>query len=139
MSDEFLDSNVLIYSFDRDFSTKRRIAQGILTEALSSDNIVISFQVVQETLNTLQRKFKKTVTSEDARELLTRTLVPLMRVMPSPALYSEALRISARYQYSFFDSLIIASALSAQCLRLLSEDLQHGQNIEGLEIINPFL
>jgi predicted nucleic acid-binding protein len=60
-------------------------------------------------------------------------------VMPSPALYSEALRISARYQYSFFDSLIIASALSAQCLRLLSEGLQHGQNIEGLEIINPFL
>jgi predicted nucleic acid-binding protein len=78
MSDEFLDFNVLIYSFDRDFPNKRRIAQGILTEALSSDNIVISFQVVQETLNTLQRKFKKTVTFVDAHELLTRALVPLM-------------------------------------------------------------
>jgi predicted nucleic acid-binding protein len=139
MSVEFLDSNVLIYCFDRAFPKKQKIAQRILSEALSSDNHAISFQVVQETLNTLQRKFKSVITSEDAQAILDQTLMPLVRVLPSAALYSDALRISSRYQYSFYDSLIIAAALSARSLRLLSEDLQHGQMIEGLEIVNPFL
>jgi predicted nucleic acid-binding protein len=43
------------------------------------------------------------------------------------------------YQLGFYDSLIVAAALHARCKRLLSEDLQHGQNIEGLVITNPFL
>jgi predicted nucleic acid-binding protein len=54
-------------------------------------------------------------------------------------LYQRALDIQARYRYGFYDALIIAAALEAGCIRLYSEDLQHGQRIERLTIENPFL
>jgi predicted nucleic acid-binding protein len=59
--------------------------------------------------------------------------------MPSDRLYSSAIEIQTRYRYSFYDALIIAAALEAGCTRLLSEDMQHGQRIEGMTIENPFL
>jgi predicted nucleic acid-binding protein len=66
-------------------------------------------------------------------------LMPLCRELPSEALYLRTLGLQAARGYSFYDSLIIAAALEAGCTRLLSEDLQHGQVIEGLRIENPFL
>jgi predicted nucleic acid-binding protein len=55
------------------------------------------------------------------------------------ALYNRAMSIRDRYQYAFYDGLIIAAALEAGCDQLLSEDLQAGQRIEGLTIVNPFV
>ena len=66
-------------------------------------------------------------------------LLPLWSVAPSAELYRRGLEIQSRYQYGFYDALIIAAALEASCTRLLSEDLQHGQKIENLTIENPFL
>jgi predicted nucleic acid-binding protein len=138
MSDDFLDSNILLYVFDEADPRKQQIAFRLITTALES-NAAISYQVVQEVLNALTRKFQSAVTPEDTRAFLRTTLVPLWRVMPSAELYERALDIQERYQYAFYDSLIIAAALSAGCKRILSEDLQHGQRIEGLRIENPFL
>ena len=59
-------------------------------------------------------------------------------MQPSAQLY-RGLAIRARYQFSFYDSLIVAAARSAGCSRLLTEDLQHGQSVEGLTIENPFV
>ena len=67
------------------------------------------------------------------------TLVPLWQIDPKPELYLRALDVQARYGYGFYDSLIIAAALEAGCTRLYSEDMQHGQRIEGLTIENPFV
>ena len=100
---------------------------------------IVSFQVVQETLNVLTRKLKPAMSREDAQRALQNVLAPLWRVQPSPALYARALDLQERYKFSFYDSLIVAAALEANCTRLLSEDLQHGQRIEGLTIKNPFL
>ena len=58
--------------------------------------------------------------------------------MPSAGLYTQALELKARWKFSFYDSLIVAAALEAGCKRLYSEDLQHGQRIQGLRIENPF-
>jgi len=59
-------------------------------------------------------------------------------VYASIALYQRALELAQRWQYGFYDSLIIASALAAECDVLYSEDLQHGQQIQSLTIVNPF-
>jgi predicted nucleic acid-binding protein len=139
MSVDFLDSNVVIYGMDSSFPKKQATAQKLLGDALTERSGLISFQVVQETLNTVARKFKNKITPEDSINLLENLLLPLMRVLPSAALYRDALRVAQRYQLSFYDSLIVAAALSANCDRLLSEDLQHCQNIEGLLVVNPFL
>ena len=84
------------------------------------------------------RKLPAPMTAEGAKRFLQQVLVPLWRVSPSSMLYDRALDVQARYRYSFYDSLIVASALDAGCTRLYSEDLQDGQRIEGLTIENPF-
>ena len=138
MSDEFIDSNVFVYLFDETDERKREIASKIVESALQAHSASISFQVVQETLNVLICKLPTPMTTEDAGRFLERVLEPLWRISPSLALYRRTLDLQARFRYSFYDSLIIASALDAGCTRLYSEDLQDGQRIEGLTLENPF-
>ena len=78
------------------------------------------------------------MTAEGAKHFMERVLAPLWRISPSLALYDRALEVQDRYRYGFYDSLIVAAALDAGCTRLYSEDLQDGQQIEGLTIENPF-
>lgn len=138
MSVDFLDSNIFVYSLDVTDPEKHATARRLVAGVLQSGEGRISFQVIQETLSVITRKFQTAVSPDDTRQFLAGVLVPLWRVMPSQGLYERALDIQTRYGYSFYDSLIVAAALSAGCTRLLSEDLQHGQRIEGLSIENPF-
>jgi predicted nucleic acid-binding protein len=139
MPADFLDANIFVYLFDETNPGKRAISEKILARALDERSGVISFQVVQETLNVITTKLKVPAGSNDAQRFLDRVLAPLWRIMPSDRLYSSAIEIQTRYRYSFYDALIIAAALEAGCTRLLSEDMQHGQRIEGMTIENPFL
>lgn len=136
--DVFLDTNVLIYQIDTRDRRKHAVAERIVREALSTDNACISFQVVQECLNTVLRKAEVRLEVDDARAWLDTVLAPLVRVQSSLALYRRSLEVQARWKYSLYDSLIVTAALEAGCKRLLSEDLQHGQRVEGLQIFNPF-
>ena len=138
MSDEFIDSNVFIYLFDETDERKRGRAEQIVELVLQSNSAVISFQVVQETLNVVTRKLAKPMTAGDAKRFMEDVLAPLFRVPASISLYSRALDVQARYRYGFYDALVIAAALDAGCTRLYSEDMQDGQRIEGLTIENPF-
>ena len=65
-------------------------------------------------------------------------LAPLWTVNPSRELYERGLALRDRYGFSFYDSMIVAGALEAGCVRLYSEDLQHGQRIQSLTIEDPF-
>ena len=75
---------------------------------------------------------------EDCRGYLEQVLVPLWRVSPSGALYLRALEIQERSGYGFYDSLIVAAALTADCRTLYSEDLQHGRRFDSLTVVDPF-
>ncbi len=138
MSGEFLDSNIFIYLFDETDAHKKTIAESIVQAALAGHSACISHQVIQETLNVMTRKLPAPMTSENAQRFLAKILLPLWKIMPNLALYQRSLEVQARYRFSYYDSLIIAAALEAGCLTLFSEDLQHGQRIEGLIIENPF-
>ncbi|HET8552768.1 MAG TPA: PIN domain-containing protein [Gammaproteobacteria bacterium] len=134
----FLDSNIFIYAFDKTAVQKREFARGLIRQVLQDGTGIISYQVVQEVLNVLTRKLAVSMSAGDAARYLASTLEPLWKVQPSDALFQSGLSIRARYQYGFYDSLIIAAALAAGCDRLYSEDLQNGQQIDGLVIENPF-
>jgi predicted nucleic acid-binding protein len=135
----FIDTNVFVYHIDDTDPRKSEIAHAIIREAIVTGNACINSQVVQEFLNTMLRQAEKPLTRDDAHTYLAEILTPLCRVFASIPLYQNALDIQARYRFSFYDSLIVAAALSAGCTRLLTEDLQHGQQIEGLQIQNPFV
>jgi predicted nucleic acid-binding protein len=138
MSDvSLIDTNVIIYLLGDSDPVKRERAEQLVLAGLRDKSVCISQQVLQESLNVALRKLKFSV--EDAERVLNRILLPLCKVLPRKALYREALKVQARYQYSFYDALIIAAALKLGCKTLYSEDLQHGQQIEQLRIVNPFV
>jgi predicted nucleic acid-binding protein len=94
--------------------------------------------VVQECLNVALRKAEVGLSLDAARSDLEVVLAPLMQVTASDMLYHRALDVQARWRFGFYDSLIVAGALAAGCATLLTEDLQPGQKIEGLTIVDPF-
>lgn len=136
--ESFLDTNLFIYQLEDLDERKAGIADGIIRQGIEDQSASISFQVVQECLNTALRKAEIPLDREQMLTYVERVLDPLWTVMPSVALYRRALEVQGRYRYGFYDSLIIASALEAGCRKLYSEDLQDGQEIGHLRIENPF-
>jgi predicted nucleic acid-binding protein len=140
MSDRFfLDTNIFVYSFDRSAAAKARRASQLIKTGLDTRKGVTSYQVVQEFFNVALHRFSSPLKTEDAEQYFATTFRPLLAIHSSAALYLEALQVKSRYRFSWYDSLIVAGALQAQCDRLLTEDLRHGQRIANLRIENPFL
>jgi len=135
-----MDSNILIYTFDSHAPRKQKKARELVATALKTQKGIISFQVIQEFLNVATRKFETPLTETEAEKYINQVLTPLCEIFSNMELYIKAVKIMERWQYSFYDSLIIAAALQAECKILYTEDLQHGQLIEStLTIKNPFL
>jgi predicted nucleic acid-binding protein len=134
----FVDTNVLVYHLDTTDKRKQKIAEGIVRDGLATGNACISYQVVQECLNVLVRKAGTPLGNDQARVYLDAVLLPLMQVGFSDSLVHRALDVRARWRFGFYDSLVVAGALLSGCKTLLSEDLQHGQRLEGLTVENPF-
>lgn len=136
----FLDTNVLVYGFDATAGQKYSIAAALLHRALEEGAGCISTQVVQECTTVLLKKIFPINGAVALRHLYNSTLFPLCRFhITTPALYEKALHLKERYQFSFYDSLIVAAAVLSGCDTLYTEDLQDGQGIEGVRIVNPFL
>jgi len=131
----FLDTNVLVYTDDRDAPAKRQRAHDLYAECRRDDSGVISTQVLQEYFVTATRKLG--VESSLARrraELFGRlhlVTVSLDDILAATDLHQV-------HGLSFWDALIVRAALVAGCSRLYTEDLQHGRRFERLEVINPF-
>ena len=104
MSADFIDSNVILYAFDDAEPAKRDVADALIAEALDRGNGVISFQVVQEVLNGLVRRFATPANPVNARRALDDVLLPLWTVSPSADMYHRALDLRDRYRFGFYDS-----------------------------------
>ena len=129
----FLDTNVVVYLYSADEPEKQAVAFALIEQ----NNVIISTQVLSELANTLSRKFKLSfdVVAQAVAEV--RDACSVVPVMPDTI--AQALALAQKYRYSYYDSLILATALAAGCDTLMSEDMQHGQVIENaLEIHNPF-
>lgn len=135
----FLDTNIFVYSFDGSAPKKAQRAAQLIRQAIQTRSGIVSYQVVQEFFSVALRRFTEPMTFIDAEQYLSTTFRPLLAAHSSHALYGEALRIGAKFKLSWYDSLIVASAIEGQCDVLYSEDLQHGQQFGKLRIANPFL
>jgi predicted nucleic acid-binding protein len=140
MSDRFfLDTNIFVYVFDSKAPAKARRAARLVRDAVDTGQGMVSYQVVQEFLNLALRRFSHPFTIPEAEQYVLTVLKPLLAIESSPRLYLEGLRIMSRYQFSWYDALIVAAALQGQCAILYTEDLQAGRDIEGLKLRNPFV
>jgi predicted nucleic acid-binding protein len=134
----FLDTNVIVYAFDKSNPKKSQVAQSLIEEGRADKRSIISYQVVQEFINVVSRGFRIAITPRDLDHFLFTALFPMAAVSWSPALTMQALRIREAYLLGWYDSLIVAAALQGECKALLSEDLQHGQRFSELVVENPF-
>lgn len=135
MARAFLDTNVLVYADDADAGEKRAKAQALLLSALATGDAVISTQVLQEYFSVATRKLS---VPGDAAQKRVEILAALVAVTIDAGHVIESIKLHRLYNLSFWDALIIHAARRAGCDRLLTEDLQAGQSIEGVEIVNPF-
>ena len=128
----FIDTNIVIYSLGSN-STKAHIAAPLFVR-----NPCISTQVLSETANVASKRLGLSV--PEIRILIT-SLETICRVeIISLGTIHTALNLKEQYRFSWYDSLILATALNANCDTFYTEDLQHGQEISGrLRIVNPFV
>ena len=137
-AESFIDTNVFVYQLERLDVRKADVADELIEHGIDTRTACISFQVVQECLNTALRKAEIPLTEDEMGRYMRDVLAPLYRVQPDVRLYQKALEIRSRYRFSFYDALIVAAAVEAGCKTLYSEDLTHAQQIDGVTIVNPF-
>jgi predicted nucleic acid-binding protein len=130
-AESFFDTNILLYLLSGDCVKANR------AEAALANGGIISVQVLNEFASVASRKLG--MSYPEIREALE-TIRWVCKVEPlTPKTHDLGLQIAERYGFAVYDSLIVASALMAGCKTLYSEDLQHGQSIDGrLVIQNPF-
>jgi predicted nucleic acid-binding protein len=134
----FLDTNIFVYTFDAHAPRKAKTAAHLIRRAADSGEGIVSYQVVQEFFNVALRRFAQPMTLAEAEQYLITVFRPLLAIHSSPAIYVEALRITAKHRLAWYDSLIVAAALEGKCEVLYSEDLQDGREVDGVRIENPF-
>lgn len=136
MSRIFIDTNILVYALDKNAGQKHEIAKTLLEPFFLStkEQPVISAQVLHEFSNRLYRwEF-----SDDQVETLTEPMTYWNVVANDLSLFRYGLTLKKRYMTSFWDSLILAAAITAGVEELWSEDFHAGQSYEGVTVVNPF-
>jgi predicted nucleic acid-binding protein len=133
----FVDTNVLVYALAADDAKRAPVAQKLIRELMLSREFRTSTQVLQELFVTLTRKVKKPISSQQALRYLDRIAVWPVTVLDYGAV-REAIELSSGRSISFWDSLVIVAASHSGANRLYTEDLQHGQTLLGVEVVNPF-
>lgn len=134
----FLDTNVIVYSFDESAPEKRERATNLIARSLRDGSGAVSWQVVQEFLNVALHKWAVPMTVEHAQLFLRTVLHPLCAIYPSEAIWRSALHVRSQSQYGFYDSMIVAAAMQSGAKILWSEDLQTGRRFGDLELRDPF-
>jgi predicted nucleic acid-binding protein len=132
----FVDSNIFLYAFDEADLNKQQTARTWLAELWKSRRGRVSFQVLGEFYVNVLRM--RPAAREEARAEI-RDLLAWNPVVSDAALLERGWRLQDRYRLSYWDALIVAAAKTASCGYLLTEDLQAGQKLDGIGVVNPFL
>lgn len=132
----FIDTNVLLYLHDRTAGVKRDRALELINRITTSETrLCLSVQVLQEFFVNATRKLGMAV--DDASAIIVDLTTADVHV-PDPADVLAAIDIHRRHQLSFWDSMIIRSAIHLGCDTLWTEDLADGQSYDGVIVRNPF-
>jgi predicted nucleic acid-binding protein len=135
MSKIFLDTNVLVYSMDQHDPARMKRSRLLLKKIRQESEGVISTQVLQEFyVVTTQKLNADPIAIKD----IMRSFENFEVVTVSPTIIKNAIDCSILNKISFWDALIVSAAESAKCGELWSEDLNHGQIIRGVKVVNPF-
>jgi predicted nucleic acid-binding protein len=136
MNIRFLDTNILLYSLSREPSEAAKRERAIAL--IESNDNAVSVQVLQEFYVQATRPTRSDALSHDIATGLVRTWMRFKVQEITVPIMTEAFRIKAAFGFSYWDAAILAAAHALGCPELFSEDMTHGQDVEGTVIINPF-
>lgn len=131
----FVDTNVFLYALDEADRTKQEAARLWRAEMWKSQRGRTSFQVLEEFYAKVVKKWPD---AQDRARAEIRDLLAWQPVKIDGSVIEQAWKIQDRYRFSFWDSLIVASAKAASCRYLLTEDMQNNQMVDGIRVVNPF-
>ena len=133
----FVDTNVLVYAYDRAAGAKRDLAQDLLETLWNEGRGVLSTQVLQEFYVNVRRKARPPVSRDDARALVSDYLA-WEPITNDGAAVLDAIDVGHQFRISFWDALVVVAARKADASVLYSEDFNHGQRFGSVQILNPF-
>jgi predicted nucleic acid-binding protein len=131
----FFDTNIFIYIVSAALAdrAKKEIAERLLSES----EFCLSVQILQEFMDVTLRKTQLGLTPAEISDMIRRMVAyPVLET--SLALAQRAFDIKIRYGIRYWDAAIVAAALELGCHTIYSEDLSHGQDYDGVTVINPF-
>lgn len=132
----FIDSNILIYAYDRSAGVKREAAKALIRRLWDERSGCISVQVLQEFFVNVTRKIPSPLEAYEAREVISDFFYWRVH-RPGASDVLSAIDIHQRLEISFWDAMIVGSAAAQGCSALYSEDLNEEQHYDGVEVINP--
>jgi predicted nucleic acid-binding protein len=132
----FLDTNILLYSISSDPAEVHK--RGIAISLLDAEAIALSVQVLQEFYVQATRPSRPDALAHEIAAGLVRTWLRFKVQEITLPVMLGALEIKAAHGLSYWDSAIVAAARTLGCRELLSEDMSHGREVEGITIVNPF-
>lgn len=133
----FVDTNVFVYRFDATEPEKQSRAERWHKHLWRERSGRLSVQVLQELYSSLTRKLGEPMEAAEARTVV-RSLLSWNPVPVDPRTIEGAWRLEDRYSLSWWDALIVSAAQIAGCRHLLTEDLSHDQDLEGVRVVDPF-
>lgn len=133
----FVDTNILLYSLDLEPVQPAKAA--IATQILTGNDLVLSVQVLQEFYVQATHPRRPDALPHDLAARLIEKWLRFRIQETTVALLQSALTLKDRYQTSYWDAAILAAAKAARCSEILTEDLNHGQEYDGVIAVNPFL
>ncbi|AGB18619.1 PIN domain-containing protein [Thermoanaerobacterium thermosaccharolyticum] len=135
---QFVDTNILVYAHDISAGRKHEIAKKLLKDLWNTRNGCLSTQVLSEFYVTITKKVKRPLSPSQASQIISD--LGLWKLdTPNVEDILDAIQISQRYMISFWDSLIVCSAINLDCSIIWSEDLNSGQYFDKVKVVNPFL
>lgn len=133
-----LDTNILVYAFDREEPEKREQAMQLVLNLQQNAVGCISVQSLSEFFNAVTRGLKPKLSVEEALQSVQEYLLAFPIFLLTPSVVLEAARGVRDYSLSFYDAQLWASALINEVPIIFSEDFQDGQVLEGIRFVNPF-
>jgi len=136
-----IDTNILVYRFDRRFPEKQRKATALLRRGIVEDSVRVPHQAIVEFIAAVTRSIRghailpQEVALREAEEFLQQFTV----VYPNEAVVRGAMRACAAYQLSWFDAHMWSYAEHYGCDEMISEDLQHDRYYGSVRVVNPFV
>ena len=130
-----LDTNVLIYAVDTDSPQKQKAASHLVGAAADAD-CVLTLQALGEFFNAVRRKNFASIDRAIALTQAWQQIFPVASADSSS--FNEAVEFVRDHNISFWDAMLWVTAKQAGCAFILSEDMQHGRRLGGVEIVNPF-